>query len=124
MKIKKHSAGATQKGTAVIPEHASEQPTPKAVAYWTLWRDASELRRQLDIPPGSPPPLPHEGLCACGFESPPKLMADLMGKGWAKDSFDKTVNRFALIEGTMEGITVTPFETYEAACKAHALSTQ
>lgn len=110
----------------VNADHESAPPTPHAEAYWTLWRcdDDTEIRRAWDIPPRERPRLPHEGLCACGFDSPAKLLADLLGKGWKKDSFDRTANRFARIETTPAGIVVTSFETYAAACQAHALSTQ
>lgn len=125
MKTKKLPARDSKKADQAVNSHYGfNLPTPQAGAYWVLWRreDDSEIRRAWDILPRERPPLPHEGLCVCGFESPPKLLADLLDKGWKKDSFNRTANRFARIETTATGIVVTSFETYEAACHAHALS--
>ncbi|MEP2776789.1 MAG: hypothetical protein ABJQ29_11380 [Luteolibacter sp.] len=113
-------------GTDANPDQGFDQPIPRTAAYWTLWRggDDAERMRAMDEPTGNRPTLPHERLCICGFDSPLKLMADFLSKGWAEDSFDGAVDRLALIETTERGIVVTLFENYQAACHAHALSVQ
>lgn len=111
-------------GQDVNSNHGFEQPAPQAAAYWTLLRGDDDWKHRDDsgVKHKDIQRLPHEGLCNFRFDSPAKLLAELLSKGWKKDSFDGTGNRFAFIEASAKGITVTAFESYQAACHAHALS--
>jgi hypothetical protein len=91
-------------------------------ACWVLWRSLEQLTelQAYDYPERTV--FLHQCFGGPGFESPESLLADLLKRGWSITSFDNTGNVFARIEPTSTGLTVTRYETYASALRAHARS--